>query len=140
MRFKLIAALAALACASAMAGQPADRQILRASVAAPTQTVTAVNALIRGTLSEVTLDVPSAGATGTVSLVVTPEVGAPWVLYTNAALDAAVRIIPAFEGNGVFSTNGTHGVVLCGDTVTLYVVPVSVTSNVVWKALIKYVQ
>jgi hypothetical protein len=126
------------AIASAVNAAPSvDRELLTAAVGVPTQAVSVTSSDVRGLIEEITLDVPVAGATGTVSIVATPEVGAAVVLYTNAALTGAVRLVPRYDGNGEVSTNGGNYIVLCGDSVRFSVVPVSVTSNVSWKAVIK---
>jgi hypothetical protein len=136
MRNYLLVCLAGLALVVG-AAPSVDRELFVAAVTVPTQTVSATSADIRGYIEEITLDVPSSGATGTVSLVATPEVGAPVVLYTNAALTGAVRLIPRYDGYGVITNTGDNYIVLCGDTVTFSVTPVSATSNVNWKAVIK---
>jgi hypothetical protein len=133
-----IAALVVAGAGSVLAQSTYDRQILSASVGAyPTSTVTATSTVIRGAIEEIAFSVPSVTATATVSVVSTPEVGPSVVLYTNAALTAAVRIPLRQDGVGDISTNGSHFVVLVGDTVTFTVTPVSATSNVVWKTAIK---
>ena len=136
MRKWIIACFAGLALTCG-AAPSVDRELFIAAVAVPTQTVSATSADIRGYIEEITLDVPSAGATGTVSLVATPEVGAAVVLYTNAALTGAVKLIPRYDGDGVITNTGSNYIVLCGDSVRFSVTPVSATTNVNWKAIIK---
>lgn len=129
--------LMAVGCCSAFGQATYDRHILPAVVTIPTSTVTATSTTIRGAIEEIALNLPSAGATATVSVVSTPEVGPAIVLYTNEALTASVRLPVRQDGSGTITTNGEHQVVLVGDTVTFTVTPVSATSNVTWKAAIK---
>lgn len=137
MRFSLICSFIALAGMAASAQSTYDRHVLTAAVGVPTSTVTASSAVIRGAIEEITVGLPTAGATATVSIVSAPEVGPALVLYTNAEFTAASRIVPRLDGDGVLTNIGTHYVVLVGDTVTLTVTPVSATTNVNWKAEIK---
>ncbi len=124
--------------ASAWGQSTYDRHILTAAVGAvPTSTVTASSTVIRGAIEELTIGLPSAGATATVSVVSQPEVGPALVLYSNAAMVASARVPVRMDGDGVITNIGEHYVVLVGDTVTLTVTPVSATSNVNWKAEIK---
>jgi hypothetical protein len=136
---KLITSLAAVVALAGVAGAApsVDRELFIAAVTVPTQTVSSTSTDIRGYIEEITLDVPSAGATGTVSVVATPEVGAAVVLYTNAALTGAVKLIPRYDGDGAITNTGANYIVLCGDSVRFSVTPVSATSNVNWKAVIK---
>jgi hypothetical protein len=137
MRYAIIMLLALGAACGAQAQATYDRHILPAVVTIPTSTVTATSTTIRGAIEEIAINLPSAGATATVSVVSTPEVGPAIVLYTNEALTASVRLPVCQDGSGTITTNGDHQVVLVGDTVTFTVTPVSATSNVTWKAAIK---
>jgi len=138
-KYILIVLVAGLLPGALLAESAYERAVLSVSIGAnPTNAVTSTNTVIRGALQEITLTVPAAGVTGNVAIVSVPEVGAPVVLYSNAAVTASVISIPKCDGNGVVSTSGVNDVVLVGDQVRMTVVPVSVSMGVVWKAAIKF--
>lgn len=143
-RFNIILLVLALAV-FAVCAEPVDRQVITATQGTNlTATIVATNSTIRGPIEEILIDVPSAtGTTGVVS-VVSREITTGYILIlaTNAAATGDLIFRPrvdATDNTGSALTGDPPSrYIIAGEDVIFTVKPIGTSSNVTWRAIVKY--